>query len=397
MEFSRRLDWELAPRELTVELDRKRDAGETVWDLTESNPTRAGLPYPSREILLSLADERALVHEPSPQGLPAAREAIAAYYAEHGARVAAEDVLLTASTSEAYGFLLKLLCEPGDRVLVPRPGYPLFDWLARLEGVEPLGYSLVYDGSGSWNVDVEALRATLRSRPGARAIFAVHPNNPTGSYVIEEDRRQLFAIASEARSALVVDEVFLDFPLPPASAAPSFAGTTVAPVFVVSGISKIAGLPQMKLSWIAAGGDAGTRRAAGIRLEHVADQYLSVAAPAQHALPRWLSATRELRGEIVRRVTENRDAALLLMRACPTATLLPVEAGWYAVMRLPATRSADAWARRALRERSVHVHPGELFGFSGGAFAVVSLLTRPTVFHEGLSRFLDLVASSPTE
>jgi aspartate/methionine/tyrosine aminotransferase len=301
-----------------------------------------------------------------------------------------DDVILTSSTSEAFAVLLKLLCRAGDRVLVPRPSYPLLDWLAELEATEPVPYTIAYDGSGGFHIDAASLRASIepqkRGSQPARAIFAVHPNNPTGSYVREPDRTQLLSMASESECPLIVDEVYLDYPLSSGQAPSSFAGTTNAPVFVVSGLSKLAGLPQMKLAWIVVGGEPRFRGAASKRLEHITDQYLSVGTPVQHALPSLLESTADLRRQIRSRIQENRESVARALESCTQATLWPTEGGWYAVIQLPAIRSADTWALLTLRECSVHVHPGTLFGFPYGSFVVVSLLTEVRVLREGLLR-----------
>lgn len=244
--FSKRLTWTLEENDLTRALARKRAAGERVWDLTESNPTRAGLDYPAREILSSLSRSEALVYEPTPAGLPVARRAVAEYYAARGETVAPESLILTASTSEAYGYLFKLLCDPGDEVLVPTPSYPLFAFLAALEGVIPRTYPLLVEDD--WRVDFRALESALS--PRTRAILAVHPNNPTGSYLSGDDRRRLVSIAREAGLPLIVDEVFLDYALEERTMATSFASTPEGDglVFVLGGLSKLAGLPQLKLA-----------------------------------------------------------------------------------------------------------------------------------------------------
>ena len=253
--FSSRIRWGLGKNALWRELEAKRSAGETIWDLTASNPTRVGISYPDDEILASLAVPEALVYTPDPKGTSGAREAVSSYYSGHDIDVSKDALVLTASTSEAYGFLFKLLCDPGERVLVPRPSYPLFDFLTSLEGVMAVPYTLTFDGA--WQIDFDELHAIGRD---ARVLVAVHPNNPTGSYLSGADRKRLLDLSESRSLALIVDEVFLDYPF---SGAPrSFADADRGLVFVLSGLSKLAGLPQMKLAWIAVAGALEKRREA---------------------------------------------------------------------------------------------------------------------------------------
>ena len=378
--FSKRIRWDLEENDLARALARKRAAGALVLDLTESNPTRAGFPYPSAEIRKSFDPEALLEYVPDPRGGKAARKAVSDYYRERGADVPPEDIFLTASTSEAYGFLFKLLCDAGDEVLVPRPSYPLFDFLAALDEVEPVSYPLRFDGA--WHVDFGTLAALVSER--TRAVVAVHPNNPTGSYVSSEDRERLL----ELGLPLLMDEVFLDFPLSQTAAAETFAGSTRGLVFVLSGLSKLAGLPQMKLGWIVAAGDREKRTEAALRLEHIADSYLSVGAPVQVAAPELLRLAPGIRRVISERTMRNLDALKREAAATPAATLSIPEGGWYAALRLPAVRSSEEWALSLLEQESVYLHPGSFFGFDVEAYLVVSLLTPTVVFDEGIRRVL---------
>jgi aspartate/methionine/tyrosine aminotransferase len=378
--FSKRIRWDLEENDLAQALTRKRRAGSPVLDLTESNPTRARLPYPSGEIRRSFDDEALLDYAPDPRGGKAARKAISDYYRERGSDVLLDDIFLTASTSEAYGFLFKLLCDAGDEVLVPRPSYPLFDFLAALDEVRPVSYPLQFDGA--WHVDFHALEAAITEK--SRAVVAVHPNNPTGSYVSRKDRERLL----ELELPLIVDEVFLDFPLSRNAMAESFAGSTRGLVFVLSGLSKLAALPQMKLGWIVVSGDPENRKDAALRLEHIVDSYLSVGTPVQVAAPALLGLAPETRRLISERTLRNLDSLRKGVSSAPTVTLAIPEGGWYSPLRLPAVRSSEEWALSLLEDESVYVHPGGFFGFDVEAYLVVSLLTPEDVFDEGVHRIL---------
>jgi aspartate/methionine/tyrosine aminotransferase len=381
--FSSRFHWDLRPNRLTQLLEAKRRAGERVLDLTESNPTHAGLQYPA-EIVQVLADPRVLGYEPAPAGVPEAREAVSAYYAARGADVTAERILLTASTSEAYAYLFKLLSDPGGEVLVPRPSYPLFEFLARMENVEARSYPLEYHGG--WSIDLEGLRGAITDR--TRAIVLVNPNNPTGSYV----KRGELDVLVKLGLPLIADEVFYDYALRcDPGRVPSLANS--APdclTFSMSGLSKVAGLPQMKLGWIAAGGPERLRREAMEKLEWIADTYLSVSTPVQCAAARLLSE-----GETVQRQIRERTAANLAfardLLAGSSAGILDVEGGWYMTIQAPRVRTEEEWVLELLGKKNVLVQPGFFFDFEAEAFLVVSLLTPPDVFREGAGRLKELL------
>jgi alanine-synthesizing transaminase len=366
--FSSRLDWNFQTNRLSALLKTKRH----VLDLTESNPTRAGLDYPGAEILEALADARALRYDPEPRGLLSAREAVAGYYGD----VPASRILLTASTSEAYGYLFKLLCDPGDEILSPRPSYPLFEFLAGLESVRVVQYPLRYDGV--WHIDFDALGRAIT--PRTRAIVVVNPNNPTGSFLKREEwsRLEKFGLP------ILSDEVFCDYAFAQDdSRVRSLTGASEVLTFSMSGLSKIAALPQMKLGWIVASGPG--HEAALDRLELIADTYLSVATPVQLALPRLLAAGQGVRAQILDRTRAN--LALLRRSTVP----LHVEGGWYATVQVPRTRSEEDWAIGLLAERDVLVQPGFYFDFESEAFLVLSLLTLPEVFAEGVRRLMEEV------
>lgn len=388
--FSSRLDWGAAPNRLSSLLERRLAAGLPVLDLTESNPTRADGLSPGAELLEALLSPASLFYEPSPLGGSAARKAVSEYYAERGHDVDPARILLTASTSEAYAYAFKLLCEPGDEVLVPRPSYPLFEFLARLESVRIVRYPLVCHGR--WHIDFDALESAIS--PRTRAIAVVNPNNPTGSFLKRAELPRLAALCRSRELAIISDEVFADYAFGPDPARVStLAGCDEALVFCFSGLSKIAALPQMKLGWIVAGGPPDLRARALGGLELIADTYLSVSAPVQHAAPRFLACGSLARARIRTRVSEN----LEWLRAAVAGSalgILDVEGGWYATVRLPRTRSEEEWTLELLDRDGVLVQPGYFFDFETEAFVVLSLLTVPGIFREGVARLLARVSAS---
>ena len=360
-------------------LAEKRAAGARVLDLTESNPTRAGLKYPAG-LLTPLSDEGGLNYDPDPRGLASARAAVVNYYRGLGADVPEDRILLTASTSEAYSFLFQLLANPGDEILAPRPSYPLFEFLAGLSSVAMRQYPLRYDGG--WHIDFAALERSIT--PRTRAIVIVNPNNPTGSYIKRDELEQLELLAVKNGVAIISDEVFCDYALSPApSRVQTLAGERRALTFSMSGLSKVVGLPQLKLGWIAASGAGHTEAMAALEL--VADTYLSVATPVQLALPRLLDAGAVLRDQIAARTEKNLDG-LHAALAGTAGNVLNVEGGWYGVVQVPRTRTEEEWVLELLREQDVQVQPGFFFDFESEAYLVASLLTPPNVFAEGLRR-----------
>ncbi len=389
MRTSRRLAWNEPGNPLAAREAIRRAAGAPLVDLTLTNPTRAGLDYPAEAIAQALADPRAAAYDPAPLGLAAARAAVAAAYAEAGAAVGPDRVALTASSSESYGLLFKLLCDPGDVVLVPAPSYPLFDLLARLEGVVPRPYRLAFDGA--WHVDWRTVDVE-----GARAIVVVSPNNPTGSFLTTGDLALLEALGLP----LVVDEVFGAYPLaPPRDAVRTIVGQPLrrplaVPSFALGGLSKSCGLPQLKLGWIAVGGPEAEARTLLEGLELVADTYLSVGAPVQHALPRLLALGAGIRAQIAGRVRRNREALAAAVGRDSPCTLLPAEAGWSAILRLPAVRSDEAWALTLLDEDDLLVQPGYFYDLELPACLVLSLLPAPDLFDEGIRRLAARVSAT---
>lgn len=383
MRFSTRLTWNTAENRLTRAVAWRRAAGLPVLDLTQSNPTRAGFAYSDR-ICAALADARALVYDPDPAGSPAARRAVATWHARRGLAVDAADIVLASGTSDAYAWLFKLLCDPGDEILAPRPSYPLFEFLAGLESVRIVPYGLVYDGR--WWVDWGSLEHA--AGPRARAVVVVQPNNPTGSFLNRDEIARLAAFCAERGLAIISDEVFAAYPLGE-NEPPSFCAQGVAPCFVLGGLSKAAGLPQMKLSWIVAGGPEGFRRAAIERLELIADTYLPVGTPVQCALPVLLEEGERVRDQILRRVRENYYWLTRRFGTGSSISVLAAQAGWYAVLRVPRLRSEEDWCLELL-ERGVLVQPGYFYDFSEEAYLVVSLLTPPAELAEGVERLAEL-------
>ena len=343
------------------------------------------MSYPTQEILAAFSDSRSLLYEPTPAGLQTAREAVAAYYAEHASIVDPSRILLTASSSESYGWLFKLLTDPGDEVLVPRPSYPLFEFLAQMESVRVVSYPLVYhDG---WSIAMEALTAAVSDR--TCAIVLVNPNNPTGSFVKQRELETLVTLYAEQGVALISDEVFADYRFEPdAERVPTLTGVEGALTFCLGGLSKIAGLPQMKLGWIVTGGPAALWTEAMERLELIADMYLSVGTPVQHGLARLLTAGKEVQQQIAIRVHENLADLHAAIGHNSPAQILKVEGGWYATLRVPRTRSEEEWCLELLEHESVLVQPGFFYDFESEAFLVLSLLTPAETFREGIRRIL---------
>jgi alanine-synthesizing transaminase len=384
LRFSSRSTHDSTENALTVALAHVRREGRCVLDLTESNPTRAGIAY-GLGVPEALGDARGTVYEPEPFGSIVARAAVSQALAEDlGVRADPRRLVLTSSTSEAYAFVWKLLCDAGDEVLVPAPSYPLLDHLARLEGVRLAPYTLAYDGE--WHVDLASVRAARGAR--SRAVVLVHPNNPTGSYV---KRDELDALG-ELGLPILSDEVFACYPLvEDPRRALSVLERTHGLVFALGGLSKMAALPQMKLAWIGIGGEPALADDAASRLELVADTFLSVGTPVQLAAPALLGSRHVARDQIRARLRANLANAGARVEGSPVS-LLKVEGGWYATLRLPETRSEEDWALMFLREDGVFVHPGHFFDFASGAHVVLSLLTPEAAFDEGVARIVARVS-----
>lgn len=383
--FSSRFKWNLETNQLARLIEEKKQAGVKLLDLTESNPTRAGFVYPTTEILSALAQPQALRYEPNPRGLESARQAIAEYYQTRGQAIAAERIFLTASTSEAYSWLFKLLADQGDAILVPQPSYPLFDFLAALEGIELRPYHLSYLHSRGWRIDFDSLAQAIT--PRTRAIIIVNPNNPTGSYLKPNEFAQLEAFCQTHNLALIVDEVFSDYALLEDAERVTAFDTTSVLTFVLNGFSKTLALPQMKLGWIIPFGADELRREAEMRLELIADTFLSVNTPVQLAASQWLQWRTELQQQILARVQDNLHflAQAVEHSAC---RLLQVEGGWSATIEVPRHASEEEMMLRLLGEENVLVHPGYFFDFAREAFFVLSLLPPAEIFRAAVEKIL---------
>jgi hypothetical protein len=378
--FSERTSWDLSENDLARDLGAARGEGRALVDLTESNPTRAGLADTAALVAL-LGHPRGATYAPIALGHESARAAVVGYYAERGLAAPRDRVVLSASTSEAYGWLFKLLTERGDKVLVPAPSYPLFAFLAALEDVELVPYPLMREEG--FRIDLAALEAAIDE--DTKAILLVHPNNPTGSFVRRDEAEALAAIALRHGLSIIADEVFGDYAFPglPAVSLPSFVGPQRALTFVLSGLSKVVALPQLKLGWIVVLGPDDVATEAMHRLEVIADTYLSVGTPVQLALPEILAARGPIQAAIRARTAENLAALDAVLGALgPEAPVrrLPVEGGWYAILEVPRTRDEDAWVQLFVRDEGIVVHPGYFFDLPDEGFLVVSLLPNQRVF-----------------
>ena len=404
--FAARTNWNLEPNRfsLAVEQARKRatSGGCALLDLTVSNPTTAGLHYERERILRALQHLRALEYEPAAKGILAAREAVAAYYATSGVALSAERIVLTVSTSEAYSYCFRLLCDPGDEVLVPQPSYPLFEFLADIQDVKLKPYELVYDHG--WQIEFTSLERAIT--PRSRAIMVVHPNNPTGHFTRHWELERLNSLclnrsrsksrnkssdeSSEHELALVADEVFLDYGLDQAGPPLSFASNDAALTFTLSGLSKICALPQLKAAWISVSGPPALVHMALERLDVIADTYLSPNAPVQWAMAELLDTRGAIQRQLCARVQHNLGEldAQLKSSARRLTTRLELDGGWYAVLRIPATASDEETAIHLLEREAVLIHPGHFFDFPGTGYLVASLITPEEVFREGMRRVL---------
>ena len=380
--FSNRLPGHADVNALSRAVARLKSAGTSIVDLTESNPTHVGLPY-ELDLLSAAASERALCYDPQPFGLRTAREAVSADYARRGVAVDPECIVLSASTSEAYSWLFKLLCNPGESVLIPQPSYPLFEHLTRLESVRAVPYQLEYHGR--WEIDFEEIAAATDD---VRAVLLVSPNNPTGSYVTPREADILAGICRERGWALVSDEVFAEYALDQETPVTEIARRASVLSFTLGGASKSLGLPQMKLAWTIVDGPVKQRIDALSRLELIADTFLPVNTPVQVAAPDLFRRAGPIRQAIHQRVSRNLSAARDVARAYPACEVLRVEGGWTAVVRVPATRSEEALTLGLVQDEHVLVHPGFFFDFSHEAFVIVSLLPQEDVFVEAFARVL---------
>jgi alanine-synthesizing transaminase len=383
--FAKRTNWNLEANRLSAALAAHRGAGKPLIDLTVSNPTECGFQYDEDAILNALRNPAALKYEPNPRGLAVAREAVAKYYAEHGAVVSTDDIFLTTSTSEAYSYVFRTLCDSEDEVLIPEPSYPLFEFLADIQDVRLVRYPLVYDYG--WQIDFHALEQAIT--PRTRGVIVVHPNNPTGHFCKAQEIRKLNEICASRGVAIIADEVFLDFALADKRHA-TFAANAEVLTFTMSGLSKICGLPQMKAAWLIVSGAGSSKGDAVARVEVIADTYLSLNAPIQWALPALLEQRQGFQRQLQARVNENLaelDQQLARQKLC---SRLEVEGGWNAVIRVPATRPDEELALELLAAKGVYVHPGHFYDFASEGYLVVSLITPASEFAAGIRLTLSM-------
>lgn len=393
--FSNRLEWNLAPNRIGNLLKAKRSRGESIIDLTESNPTRVGLDYPGQAILSALAHPAATTYAPDPRGMAVARAAIAAYYRAQRVTADPSAFFLTASTSEAYSMLFKLLADPGDEILIPRPGYPLLSYLADFDSLCASTYPLRHDPESGWTIDLELLRALITAR--TRAVVVVHPNNPTGSYIGCKQLSALDQICSQHHMALIVDEVFNDYRSADATIQNQSALTrTRCLTFVLNGFSKMVALPQLKLAWIAVGGEQGIAEAACDRLETQLDFYLSVNTPVQLAAAELLALRDPIQRAVQHRLTANSRWLSEIVAATTAMTLLRRDGGWYAVVDIMDAVSDEERVLRLLDEGNTLVHPGFFYDFHREGFVVLSLLPEERLFQEGIFRLISCSGKATT-
>jgi alanine-synthesizing transaminase len=386
--FSDRTNWRLTPNALTRAIKEARSSGQKILDLTISNPTEAGVRPDPEIVLAALANPEAMHYDPQPRGLLEARQAVCRYYRESHEvfDLDPERLILTTSTSEAYSYVFRLLCNAGDEVLVPKPSYPLFEFLADLADVRLVPYPLLYDHG--WQIDFDSLFKA--ATPQTRGVILVHPNNPTGSYVSGSETSALNAFCRDYGLALIVDEVFLDYSHDGALRN-SFVSNADALTFTLSGVSKISALPQMKLAWVATSGPGEMVAEAGARLEIIADTFLSLNAPVQLAASVMLDQRKQVQPILLDRLRVNLAELDRQLARYPSCTRLLVEGGWYVVLRVPALGSDEDLAVRLLREERVSVHPGHFYDFPSEGYLVLSLITEPADFREGVARLLKVV------
>src|ERR1700732_3513705 len=383
---SDRTAWNLEPNPLSKALAKRLASGEPVIDLTESNPTKCGFHFEAERLLGALSQPAGVTYDPVAQGLLPARNAVVDYYRSRNCAVNANDIFLTTSTSEAYSFLFRTLCNPGDEVLIPRPVYPLVNFLADIQDVGTVRYPLIYDYG--WQIDFHALARAIT--PRTRAIVVVNPNNPTGHFCKPDDMDRLNQICLEGELAIIADEVFSDFSLD-RDIAPSFVSNNGALTFTMSGLSKISGQPQMKVAWLIATGPEALKQQAVARLEMIADTYLSMNTPMQLALPVLLELRHNFQQQCTARTRNNLAQLDELLSTQKLCTRLNLEGGWYAVVKVPVTGRDDDLALKLLNIRGVYVHPGHFYDFPADGYLVVSLITPELPFATGIQALLALI------
>lgn len=384
--FSRRTGWERHTNQITSLYNQLKEDGAGVIDLTVSNPTVCGFSYPEQEILSALSSPGNMRYAPDAKGLVSARTAVAQLYASQGHAIDPEHIYLTASTSEAYAHIFRLLADEGDTVLFPAPSYPLFQFLGEINDVVLDFYPLAYDNG--WRIGMAGLIEKIH--PRVKAIVLVNPNNPTGNYVSSDEFNHLNKICAARDIALISDEVFFDYPLTDIKPA-SLAGNRGTLSFTLGGVSKMLGLPQMKLAWTIVSGPDALAAEARQRLEIISDTFLSANIPAQNALPSWLRLKDDIQGQIRRRVRENYEWLNNETSRLKGSRLLAAQGGWYAVLNLADSKSEEEWVMKLLAKYHVFVHPGFFYDFDQGTVLVASLLPQPGQFKEGMLRLLSRV------
>jgi len=383
--FSDRTNWDLHPNRLSQALARHRAAKKPLIDLTASNPTTVGFHYDARTLKRALSKSATRPYDPDAKGLLPARRAVAAYYAARKIKISPDDIILSTSTSEAYSFVFRTLCNPGDEILVPAPSYPLFSYLADIQDVRLARYPLLYDHG--WQLDFHALEQALT--PRTRGIIVVNPNNPTGHFTKLTEIAKLNHICSTRRLALIADEVFLDFPLR-AKNPPSLAGNPAALTFTMSGLSKISGLPQVKAAWLVTSGPDPWKSQALARLDMIADTFLSMNTIVQAAMPEFLRHCRAFQNQLIARVQKNLAELDRQLSAQKSCTRLELEGGWYATLRVPATRPDEDLAIALITTKGVYVHPGHFYDFPNDGYMVLSLITPEGKFKKGINLLLSM-------
>ena len=383
--LAKRTNWNLETNLLSAALEAHRAAGKPLIDLTISNPTECGFHYDAEAILGALRNPAALKYEPNPRGLAVARNAVAQYYAARGRAVSIDDIFLTTSTSEAYSFVFRTLCNAEDELLIPEPSYPLFEFLADIQDVRLVPYPLVYDYA--WQIDFHALEQAIT--PRTRGVIVVHPNNPTGHFSKPEEMRKLNEMCAAQELSIIADEVFLDFALKEKQPA-TFAANSGALTFTMSGLSKICGMPQMKAAWLIVSGPEHRKAEALSPLEVIADTYLSMSAPIQWAMPALLGQRQQFQQQVLERVRSNLaelDRQLAGQKSC---SRLEVEGGWNAVLRVPATRADEELAIELLATKGISVHPGHFYDFHSDGYLIVGLITPGAEFAQGIGLLLSM-------
>jgi alanine-synthesizing transaminase len=387
--FSNRTNWHRQPNKLSEQLDLYRKSGKPILDLTNSNPTECGIAYPEEEILMAFRNSALLKYQPNPRGLITAREAISNYYKSKKIEVNPSNIFLTASTSEAYSFVFKLLCNAEENVLVPKPSYPLFDYLAQLSDVELHHYHLRYDRE--WEIDIDSIKNAVNKK--TKAIVLINPHNPTGMFLKENEYREIKAIAKENKLALIIDEVFIDYAFKSdESRINSTASESEVLTFTLNGISKMIGLPQMKLGWIIINGQRSIVSEAMERLEIISDTFLSVNTPVQVALPKLLGTGVIVQQNILDRIRNNYSILQkeMINSSCSSLT---AQGGWYGVIRVPRTKSDEDWALQLLEKKGIYLFPGYFFDFDDEGYLVVSLLMESSVFKKAVREIVEYVSA----